>query len=73
MPNKNLPQPKIGNLVRCRVSAGTFTYTATRRVIEIKNNGSRYVIEGPRSNPVIQRKDILAVLTTRSLTIEKQV
>lgn len=73
MPPENRLQPQIGSLVRCRVSAGTFSYTTTRHVIQIKDNGKSFVLEGARSNPIVQANDILAVLTTFSLTAEKQV
>ena len=61
MPTKNTIQPKVGSLVRCRLTTGTFSYTTTRRVIKVRRN--RFTLEG-KGSPIVQSKDILAVLTT---------
>ena len=67
MPPKTSVQPKIGSLIRCRVKNGTYSYTTTRKVIQIQANGKRLKLEG-KEPLMIGIKDILSVLTTASLS-----
>ena len=46
MPAKTSVQPKVGSLIRCRVKNGTYSYTTTRKVIQIQGNGKRLKLEG---------------------------
>ncbi len=67
MPAKTSVQPKVGSLIRCRVKNGTFSYTTTRKVIQIQGNGRRLKLEG-KDSPIIGMKDVLTVLTTVSVS-----
>lgn len=67
MPRKKPSQPQIGNLISCRLQHGTFSYTTTRRVIQILRNGKRFMLEG-KDAPIVEAKNILAVLTTISIS-----
>ena len=66
MATKQKPQPDIGNLVQCRLTTGTFTYTATRKIVRVLSKGKRFVLEG-QGHPIVERKNILAI--HRTLTI----
>jgi|SRR5260370_9285968 len=63
MPAKTSVQPKVGSLIRCRVKNGTYSYTTTRKVIQIQSNGKRLKLEG-KEPLMIGIKDVLTVLTT---------
>ena len=67
MPAKTSVQPKVGSLIRCRVKSGTYSYTTTRKVIQIQGNGKRLKLEGKESL-MIGIKDVLTVLTTVSVS-----
>lgn len=63
MPTKKKLQPEVGNLVQCRLTTGTFTYTATRKIARVLSRGRRFVLEG-QGEPIVDRKDILAIHRT---------
>jgi hypothetical protein len=61
MPTKGKPQPQVGSLVQCRLTTGTFTYTATRKIARVLSQGRRFVLEGS-GNPIVERKSIVTIL-----------
>ena len=67
MPGKTSIQTKVGSLIRCRVKNGTYSYTTTRKVIQIQGNGKRLKLEG-KEPLMIGIKDVLSVLTTANLS-----
>jgi len=64
---KTKPQPQVGNLVQCRLTTGTFTYIATRKIARVLAKGKRFVLEG-QGDPIVERKNIVAVHRTISLS-----
>ena len=67
MPTKTKPQPQVGNLVQCRLTTGTFTYIATRKIVRVLAKGKRFVLEG-QGGPIVERKNIVAIHRTLSLS-----
>jgi hypothetical protein len=60
MPPKTKLQPEVGNLVKCRLTTGTFSYTSTRKIVKVLSKGKRFVLDG-KGDPVVDRQNILAV------------
>ena len=63
MATKQKPQPEIGNLVQCRLTTGTFSFTATRKIVRVLSKGKRFVLEG-QGDPIVERKNIVAIHRT---------
>jgi hypothetical protein len=53
-------QPEVGSLVKCRLTTGTFSYTATRKIVKVLSKGKRFVLDG-KGDHIVDRKNILAV------------
>lgn len=67
MTTKTKPQIQVGNLVQCRLTAGTFTYIATRKIVRILAKGKRFVLQG-QGEPIVERKQIVAIHRTISIS-----
>lgn len=67
MAAKTKPQPQVGSLVQCRLTTGTFTYIATRKIVKVLAKGRRFVLQG-QGEPIVERKHIVAIHRTISIS-----